>query len=69
MRNAPITAIVTNTSILTTFTFKPLIACRAIGAIPKIEAIINATLKIYILPKPNLAINPITIKIPEISVI
>ena len=67
MRNAPKTAIVTNTSILTTF--KALIACRAIGAIPKIEAIINATLKIYILPKPNLAINPITIKIPEISVI
>src|SRR5699024_6518393 len=39
----------------------------AIGATPKIDAIMNAILKTCVFPKPKCAINPITIKITLIS--
>jgi len=67
--NAPITAIVTNTSILTTLTFNAEKACRAIGITPITDAIIIGHLKRVSFFSTNSLKYAKAIRIPLINVI
>ncbi|MPM44049.1 hypothetical protein SDC9_90727 [bioreactor metagenome] len=64
MKNAPLTAMVTSTSILTTFTFKAWYACIAMGAIPNIEARMKLPITMVSLCKNHSLINPKAISTP-----
>ncbi|OQA13233.1 MAG: hypothetical protein BWY62_01406 [Firmicutes bacterium ADurb.Bin356] len=62
IKNAPATATVTKTSMLTTLTFKAWYAWIAIGAAPKTEAITKAQIASSSFLKASALVKPITIK-------